>query len=149
MAEIAPLRRKNLASLQQPTETQAEFIARLRAKVGNSYTYWRDVLRVDEKSFGEKKAREIEEKLELPPLWLDQEHGKRLKPAPRSPGEPRPPAGDFTDRREFNESDWSLLQDIKITLGEEEIRSIKRRAQNLRDQYEQSVGGKVKKQEAK
>lgn len=47
--------------------------AELTAQVGNSKQYWSDMLR-GRKSFGETAARRIEEKLELPRLFLDEDH---------------------------------------------------------------------------
>jgi len=47
--------------------------AELTALVGNSKQYWSDMLR-GRKSFGETAARKIEEKLELPRLFLDEDH---------------------------------------------------------------------------
>lgn len=47
--------------------------AELTAQVGNSKQYWSDMLR-GKKSFGETAARRIEEKLELPRLFLDEDH---------------------------------------------------------------------------
>lgn len=41
------------------------------------YTYWRDML-AGKKSFGEKKARELEEAIPLPPGWFDQEDGEEV-----------------------------------------------------------------------
>lgn len=45
----------------------------LSEKVGGRYTYWRDLL-AGKKSFGEKIARKIEEKLELRRGQLDDSH---------------------------------------------------------------------------
>jgi hypothetical protein len=40
-----------------------------------TYPYWRDLLESPAKSFGEKAARGIEERLELGRGWLDRDHG--------------------------------------------------------------------------
>lgn len=64
MSEDASIRRENLNRLKfGPKE--------LSDKVGGRYTYWRDLLTDPKKSFGEKVARKIEEKLELPRGSLD------------------------------------------------------------------------------
>lgn len=39
--------------------------------MGNRYSYWRDLLERQDKAFGEKIARRIEESLHLPRYWLD------------------------------------------------------------------------------
>jgi hypothetical protein len=63
MSEDALIRLKNLLSLKHSA-------TELSDRVGGRYTYWRDLLSGD-KSFGEKIARKIEEKLSLPRGWLD------------------------------------------------------------------------------
>ena len=64
MAEDALIRLANLKRLG--------FDARqLSERVGNGYTYWRDMLKGD-KSFGEKIARKIEDKLGLRRGQLDE-----------------------------------------------------------------------------
>lgn len=63
MSDDALIRRANLKNLGlTPKE--------LSGRVGHSYQYWRDLLETD-KSFGEKTARNIEEKLGLPRGQLD------------------------------------------------------------------------------
>lgn len=63
MSEDALIRRANLKALGlSPRE--------LANRVGNSYQYWRDLMETD-KSFGEKTARNIEEKLGLERGRLD------------------------------------------------------------------------------
>ena len=63
MSEDALIRRSNLKALgYSPTE--------LVARIGKSYQYWRDLMNTD-KSFGEKTARNIEEKLGLQRGQLD------------------------------------------------------------------------------
>lgn len=63
MSDDALIRLENLKALNLgPTE--------LSASVGSSYQYWRDLL-AGHKSFGEKAARKIEEKLGLPRGSLD------------------------------------------------------------------------------
>lgn len=63
MADDALIRIENLRRLKlAPVE--------LSARVGNRYTYWRDML-AGKKSFGEKIARKIEDALKLPRGWLD------------------------------------------------------------------------------
>lgn len=72
MSEDALIRRNNLKALGlTPTD--------LVARVGKSYQYWRDLMNT-EKSFGEKTARNIEEKLglqrgQLDMVILDEAHG--------------------------------------------------------------------------
>lgn len=65
MSEDASIRRENLNRLKLgPGE--------LSERVGGRYTYWRDLLTDPNKSFGEKAARKIEDKLGLPRGSLDQ-----------------------------------------------------------------------------
>lgn len=69
MADDALIRLENLKSLQIDLRT-------LCAKVGGRDTYWRDLLKGN-KSFGERIARKIEERFELPRGWLDETHEDR------------------------------------------------------------------------
>lgn len=64
MSEDASIRRENLNRLKIGARELSE-------RVGGRYTYWRDLLTDPKKSFGEKAARKIEEKLELPRGSLD------------------------------------------------------------------------------
>ena len=67
MAEEALIRLENLRRLRlSPTD--------LSTRVGGRYTYWRDLLG-GKKSFGEKIARKIEDKLSLPRGSLDEDSG--------------------------------------------------------------------------
>jgi hypothetical protein len=59
MSDDASIRRENLRR-QKLTPKELE------AKLGRSYSYWRDLLEDPKKSFGEKAARSIEEGLGLP-----------------------------------------------------------------------------------
>ena len=78
MSEDAAIRRQRLRSLKLSAKD-------LQAKAGKSPSYWRDLLGLESKSFGEKAARYIEDKLELPPRWLDGiEHTTALPAAGRS-----------------------------------------------------------------
>lgn len=58
------MRRKRLKSLGLDARA-------LVSRAGKTYSYWRDLMGDDKKSFGEKAARSIEEALGLPPGWLD------------------------------------------------------------------------------
>jgi len=60
------IRLENLKALKRDAKA-------LSAAVGGRYTYWRDMLAGD-KSFGEKIARKIEDKLVLPHGWMDKVH---------------------------------------------------------------------------
>lgn len=62
----AATRRRNLRSLKLDPKT-------FQQRAGRTYSYWRDLLESDTKSFGEKAARSIEEDLGLPRGWLDRE----------------------------------------------------------------------------
>jgi hypothetical protein len=64
MSEDASIRRENLNRLKIGARDLSE-------RVGGRYTYWRDLLTDPNKSFGEKAARKIEEKLQLPRGSLD------------------------------------------------------------------------------
>lgn len=76
MSDEAAIRRANLRSLKL---TPAELVRR----GGRSNSYWRDLMVLTTKSFGERAARSIEQDLELPRGWLD-------TPAPQ-PGATRGP----------------------------------------------------------
>lgn len=67
MSEDALIRRVNLKALGHGPGDLVRLI-------GKSYQYWRDLMET-EKSFGEKTARNIEEKLELPRGCLDRAEG--------------------------------------------------------------------------
>lgn len=88
MSDDALIRRENLRRLgKSPRE--------LQQLVGNSYSYWRDLMQVPDKSFGEKTARRIEEALGLPRNWMDEPAADIpeivAKPSIR-PAEPKAPA---------------------------------------------------------
>ena len=74
MSDDASIRRANLRSLRLDPPA-------LVARAGKSNSYWRDLLTLESKSFGEKAARSIEASLELPRGWLDVPHG--LAEAPK------------------------------------------------------------------
>lgn len=67
MSDDALIRRTNLKNLGYSSQD-------LKVLVGNSYQYWRDLMHT-EKSFGEKTARNIEEKLGLERGCLDRVDG--------------------------------------------------------------------------
>jgi len=72
------IRKQNLTLLgKKPGE--------LSALLGKSYSYWRDLMVDPKKSFGEKTARDIEERYPLPRGWLDVPHDDR-EPVPQ-PGQ--------------------------------------------------------------
>ena len=73
MSDDAAIRRANLRSLKLDP-------AALMLKAGRRYSYWRDLLTQDSKSFGEKIARSIEAALDLPRGWLDQPHAAGERP---------------------------------------------------------------------
>lgn len=67
MSEDALIRLENLRRLNKSAKE-------LELLVGGRYTYWHDML-AGTKSFGEKAARKIEDKLGLQRGQMDQEHG--------------------------------------------------------------------------
>lgn len=69
MADDALIRLENLRQLRLSA-------SELSARVGGRYTYWRDLLG-GKKSFGEKIARKIEDKLGLPRGSLDEDSDVR------------------------------------------------------------------------
>ena len=84
LAELAPnsnggvkeLRLRNLQALADAKGWKpADFVR----EVGKSPSYWSDMLR-GSKGFGESVAREVEEKVGLPRVWLDQDHDRREPP---------------------------------------------------------------------
>ena len=68
MSEDAGIRRGNLKRLCTARGWGAR---ELSATAGGRYTYWADMLR-GVKGFGERAARNLEEKAQLPRGWLDQ-----------------------------------------------------------------------------
>ena len=68
VSEDSGIRRANLRRLCAARLLDARGLS---ARVGSRYSYWRDMLTDEKKSFGEKIARRIEEALELPRGWLD------------------------------------------------------------------------------
>ena len=91
MNEYTLIRRENLKGLRLSAKA-------LNYQVGNSVSYWFDLLRGD-KDFGEKTARKIEAALGLPPRILDEpgsctpqsinrlESPTRVKSSPAAQGE--------------------------------------------------------------
>ncbi len=69
--------------------------------------------------------------VKVSPEWLKTGRGERKAAAMHAPP-PAPPPG-FTDRHEVTESEWALLQDIKIVLEPEEIERIRAKAKALND----------------
>lgn len=68
MNEDAEIRRTNLRRLKRDPNALVDLTGR------GTYSYWRDLLQLPTKSFGEKAARAIESDLGLPRGWLDQVH---------------------------------------------------------------------------
>jgi hypothetical protein len=116
--EIGQIRRENLARQALPVENgRGQLIARLIERCGRTYSYWRDLLSDPKKSFGEKIAREIEDKLPLPPGSLD------LAPA-RDGDPPAKPRPGFADTRTVTDSQWALLHAVEIAATPEEKATI-------------------------
>ena len=88
MADDAGIRRTNLQRLlRQRGWTAADLSDRYHGR----YTYWRDLLKDPNKSFGEKVARRLEEEADLPRLWLDTpEADLEILNHPHKAGEPPP-----------------------------------------------------------
>lgn len=78
MAEDALIRLENLRGMKLSAKE-------LESAVGGRYTYWRDLL-AGNKSFGEKIARKIEEKLGLARGSLDTDQKNRKKSSWPFPG---------------------------------------------------------------
>ena len=73
MNDDAEIRRANLRRLNlTPTDLSTRILNADGEPTKKSY--WSDLMRGPGKSFGEKTARNIEEKLGLPRLWLDADH---------------------------------------------------------------------------
>ena len=116
MSDDALIRRENLKRLGK---TPGD----LAAAVGGRYSYWRDLLEDPKKSFGEKIARKIEEKLDLPRLWLDGGTSKlrsiTKSPSSRTP-DPLDVLGTFlrnipeTNRKAIGAllAEWALAPDL-------------------------------------
>lgn len=95
MSEDAAIRRANLTLLcAQRHWTTAD----LHAELGwGRYSYWHDLISDPRKSFGEKVARHIEEKLELGRNWLDQDRdGHHRAEAPARDAAPLTPRLPFS-----------------------------------------------------
>lgn len=76
VSEDKLIRLENLKIVMRDRQLE---IADLMRDVGGRYSYWRDLIAGD-KSFGEKAARKIEEKLKLPRGWLDSSEEERATP---------------------------------------------------------------------
>jgi hypothetical protein len=105
MADDARIRTENLRALWDArgfTVTSAPKV------LGRSASFWSD-LRKGNKSFGEKLARDIEERLQLPRGWLDQAHdtnnGLSTSPAP--------PPRDFADPRFVDDEEFEIVRDFR------------------------------------
>lgn len=85
MAEDALIRRKNLARL---CTTRGWGAKDLVTHAGRRYSYWRDLLVDPSKSFGERIARNIEQELDLPRLWLDSPQELPVPPELRTGEQP-------------------------------------------------------------
>lgn len=86
MADDALIRRQSLRAL---LKARGWAIKDLQEQVGEGrYTYWRDLLENDTKSFGEKVARKIEDKLGLDRGYLDRAQGQATPDASRHSGMP-------------------------------------------------------------
>lgn len=66
--------------------------------------------------------------IDLPPATKATSHAKAAPPT-----EPRTPPPGFADRREVNDSDWQLLQDIKDGATDDDLKVIRQRAQMIRE----------------
>jgi hypothetical protein len=84
---------------------------------------------------GGDMARYIEQQLGLETGWMDVPH-----PAAAAP---TPPPADFADRHEVSESDWALLQDVKM-LPAKELDAIRARAKEIAEMYERWEREKVR-----
>lgn len=80
--EMKTTRRANLLRVMEQREISLNDLVR---DLGKTYAYWRDLLRDEKKSFGEKIARAIEEGLGLPQASLDQPLSRGRPAHPLSP----------------------------------------------------------------
>lgn len=154
MAEDALVRRDALVALlaQRGYKDLASQIAYLAGLGQGRDTYWRDLL-AGRKSFGEKKARALEQAL-TPPVprgFLDIQPSKaEVQPARKDHAPPPPPPSNFADRHEVSDSDWATLEAVKLLIPEHELAELRARAGRLREQVLKQIGnvnGKVSKKE--
>ena len=89
MSEDAAIRRANLKRLCKDRGWTAKDLH--AAMESNTYPYWRDLLELPTKSFGEKIARRIEHKFTLGRGWLDADHTRY------NTAEERPLPSNWTD----------------------------------------------------
>lgn len=122
MNDLAAIRRANLQALCRrrswgPKELHV-------AMAHGRYSYWRDLLESPAKSFGEKIARLIEDRLTLGRGYLDEDHTAGLRRYPRAEEllPPPPPPSDFRDRRLPSDSEWQALRDLEVFPEEERRR---------------------------
>jgi hypothetical protein len=111
-----------------------------------TYSYWHDLLELTTKSFGEKVARRIEEKLELGRGYLDEPNTPGTHRYPRAEQVLPPPAvppPDFHDRRVVSVSDWALLQDVKTAATQEELEAIRARAARMQAKVEELLAERI------
>lgn len=59
--------------------------------------------------------------------------GAEPRPSPTQPsGAPPAPPRDFADRREVTDSDWGLLQDVHLVMSDQELETLRARAERTR-----------------
>lgn len=94
-------------------------------RVGSRSSFWSDLL-AGRKSFGEKLARKIEDKLELPPGWLDE---------PRGTDEPTPGREDMMVLP-LREGEADLLTAYRLLRGEHRSEILERIFELVRAEHD-------------
>jgi len=88
--------------------------------------------------FGERAAARLAERLGLPEDYFEHE----------APPPPTAPAGRYADRQAVSQSDWALLEDVKLVLSDDELAKLRDRARRVRalaDRLVAERNGKLKK----
>ena len=95
----------------------------LATALGVSYQAVKKVLDGGSRAFTAENNAKAARFLNVPADWLATGDGSMLQPSlPR----------DFSDRREVSASDWGLLQDVQLVMSDEELASIRARAERTR-----------------
>lgn len=86
------------------------------------------------------KGIELALALRVAPEWLASGKGPEpLWETTAAPDMPAAPPPQFADRRQVDDSDWALLNDVKLVLPDEEIQRIRAEADRVRRTYREQM----------
>lgn len=118
---------------------RARFMADSARRGDPAYTKGRVSQLFDERQpFGERAAASLAQRFGLPADYFERDDGPVARPASGLAPPPLPPA-DFRDRHVVSETDWGILQDVKMALSDRELTEIHTRAALIRSHVENLV----------